>query len=108
MDHAARQLSGGEQQMLAVSRALMTNPRLVLLDEPSEGLAPSVVRQIEAVLQQIRLEGVGILLVEQDLRLAFATSNEIRVMEKGRFVHAATVDEFRRDRGTATRLLGVG
>jgi branched-chain amino acid transport system ATP-binding protein len=108
MDHPARQLSGGEQQMLAVSRALMTNPRLVLLDEPSDGLAPAVVRQIEDVLRQIRLEGVGIVLVEQDLRLAFATSDEIRVMEKGRFVHAATVDEFRRDRPTATRLLGVG
>jgi len=108
MDHAARQLSGGEQQMLAVSRALLTNPRLILLDEPSDGLAPAVVRQIEQVLCEIRLEGVGVLLVEQDLRLAFATTDEVRVMEKGQFVHSATVAAFRRDRSTATRLLGVG
>jgi branched-chain amino acid transport system ATP-binding protein len=107
MEHTARRLSGGEQQMLAVARALMTNPKLVLMDEPSDGLAPGIVRQIEAVLREIRLEGVGILLVEQDLRLAFAVSDEVRVMEKGRFVHAATVDEFRRDRATAARLLGV-
>jgi branched-chain amino acid transport system ATP-binding protein len=108
MEHPARHLSGGEQQMLAVARALMANPRLVLLDEPSEGLAPSVVQQIGEVLGQIRQEGVGVLLVEQDLRLAFAVASEVRVMEKGRLVHAASVHEFRRDRGTARRLLGVG
>jgi branched-chain amino acid transport system ATP-binding protein len=108
LGHPARHLSGGEQQMLAVARALMANPRLVLLDEPSEGLAPSVVRQIGDVLGEVREAGVGVLLVEQDLRLAFAVASEVRVMEKGRLVHAASVHDFRRDRATARRLLGVG
>ena len=108
MDHPARHLSGGEQQMLAVSRALMANPRLVVLDEPSDGLAPAVVRQIGDVLGQIREQGVGVVLVEQDLRLAFSVADEVRVMEKGRFVHTASVHDFRRDRATARRLLGVG
>jgi branched-chain amino acid transport system ATP-binding protein len=104
----ARHLSGGEQQMLALARALMANPRLVLMDEPSDGLAPSIVRQIGDVLAEIRSAGAGVLLVEQDLRLAFAVADDVRVMEKGRIVHAASVDEFRRDRATARRLLGVG
>jgi branched-chain amino acid transport system ATP-binding protein len=108
MEHPARHLSGGEQQMLAVTRALMANPRLLLLDEPSDGLAPAVVRQIGDVLGEIRSAGVGVLLVEQDLRLAFAVADEVRVMEKGRLVHAASVHDFRRDRATARRLLGVG
>jgi branched-chain amino acid transport system ATP-binding protein len=108
MEHPARHLSGGEQQMLAVTRALMANPRLLLLDEPSDGLAPAVVRQIGDVLGEIRVAGVGVLLVEQDLRLAFSVADEVRVMEKGQLVHAASVHDFRRDRATARRLLGVG
>jgi branched-chain amino acid transport system ATP-binding protein len=66
------------------------------------------VRQIGDVLRHIRTEGVGIVLVEQDLRLAFTVASEVRVMDKGRLVHGATVDAFRRDRDTARRLLGVG
>jgi branched-chain amino acid transport system ATP-binding protein len=105
--HFAGQLSGGEQQMLAVARALLTNPRLVLLDEPSEGLAPAVVDQIAGVVTTLRDEGVAVLLVEQDLHLAFDVAGEIAVMEKGALVHRVPTPEFRRDPDTAYRLLGV-
>jgi len=104
----AGQLSGGEQQMLAVARALLANPRMVLLDEPSEGLAPSVVEQIGRVVDTLRADGVAVLLVEQDLHLAFAVADEIAVMEKGAIVHRVPTLDFRRDLITAHRLLGVG
>jgi branched-chain amino acid transport system ATP-binding protein len=103
----AGQLSGGEQQMLAVARALLTNPRLVLLDEPSDGLAPAIVDQIAGVVATMRAEGVAVLLVEQDLHLAFAVADEIAVMEKGTIVHRVPTPDFRRDPDTAHRLLGV-
>jgi branched-chain amino acid transport system ATP-binding protein len=105
--HYAGQLSGGEQQMLAVARALLTDPRLVLLDEPSEGLAPAVVDKIGEVVTTLRGEGVAVLIVEQDLHLAFAVADEIAVMEKGVLVHRVPTPEFRRDPETAYRLLGV-
>lgn len=104
----AGQLSGGEQQMLAVARALLTNPAVVLLDEPSEGLAPSIVDHIGQVVTTLRDDGVAVLLVEQDLHLAFAVAAEIAVMEKGMIVHRVPTDRFRRDPDTAHRLLGVG
>ena len=107
-DTAGAQLSGGEQQMLAIARALVRNPRVLLLDEPTEGLAPAVVRQIEQVVKEVRASGVSVLLVEQDLHVAFATTDELRIMDKGDFVHRCTTEELRRDRVTARRYLGVG
>jgi branched-chain amino acid transport system ATP-binding protein len=103
----AGQLSGGEQQMLAIARALVTNPRVVLLDEPSEGLAPLLVDQIGAMIKAMAADGVAVLLVEQDLHLAFGVSDEIAVMAKGAIVHRSETPAFRRDPATAHRLLGV-
>jgi branched-chain amino acid transport system ATP-binding protein len=105
--HLGSQLSGGEQQMVAISRALLTDPSVVILDEPSDGLAPAVVDRIIEVLLRLRADGVTLLLVEQDLHLAFTVCDRIAVMEKGRIVHATSTTAFRHDPDTAHRLLGV-
>ncbi|ONI84287.1 hypothetical protein ALI144C_15890 [Actinosynnema sp. ALI-1.44] len=103
----AGSLSGGEQQMLAIARALLTNPRLVLLDEPSDGLAPAIIEAIVEVIGRMRAEGVAVLLVEQDLHLALAVCDEIAVMDRGVVVHRTDTESFRSDPETAHRLLGV-
>ncbi|MBB3083681.1 ABC transporter ATP-binding protein [Geodermatophilus sabuli] len=105
--HTAGQLSGGEQQMLAIARALLTNPRLVLMDEPSDGLAPAVVDLIGEAVAGMKAEGVTLVVVEQDLHLAFAVADEIAVMDKGRVVHRSPTLEFRSDSSVAAALLGV-
>jgi branched-chain amino acid transport system ATP-binding protein len=79
-------LSGGEQQMLAIGRALVGNPRIILLDEPTEGLAPAFVQRVLEVLQEVRRAGQAILLVEQNFRFAASLADEINVMQAGRFV----------------------
>jgi branched-chain amino acid transport system ATP-binding protein len=101
------QLSGGEQQMLAIARALMRNPRLLLLDEPSEGLAPRLVEQVGEILARLRATGIALLLVEQNLRLATQVGQRVLVMNKGTIVFAGTPAELAADRDVETRYLGV-
>jgi branched-chain amino acid transport system ATP-binding protein len=102
------QLSGGEQQMLAIGRALLSSPRLMLLDEPSDGLAPAIVEQVGEILVGLAGTGMSTVIVEQDLRLAFAVADRVAVIRKGEVAHEATVADFRRDETVAKRLLGVG
>ena len=92
------QLSGGEQQMLAVARALVTDPEVILLDEPSQGLAPLVVRELSKVIVRLSKENVTVLLVEQNLRLAEILSDRISIMVKGRIVFDAPIDEFQKNK----------
>jgi len=104
----ASQLSGGEQQMLAIGRALMTNPRLLLLDEPSEGLAPMLVRQVAEAIQRLRAEGMSILLVEQNVRLALELADKVYIMTKGRIVYEGLPDDLANDEQTKEQQLGIG
>jgi branched-chain amino acid transport system ATP-binding protein len=91
-----RSLSGGEQQMLAIARALAGNPELLMLDEPSQGLAPRLVRELTTILVRLKDEGVTILLVEQNARMALALSDDVIVLGKGTVVFAGSTEDFRR------------
>jgi branched-chain amino acid transport system ATP-binding protein len=101
------QLSGGEQQMLAIARALMRNPTLLLLDEPSEGLAPKLVEQVGEILTTLRATGLALLLVEQNLGLATQVGQRVLVMNKGTIVFSGTPTELAADRDVEARYLGV-
>src|SRR5207249_8961156 len=87
-DQPAGTLSGGEQQMLAISRALMGRPRLLLLDEPSLGLAPKLVREVFDAIARLSAEGMTILLVEQNARMALGVANRVYILETGRVVQS--------------------
>ncbi len=100
-------LSGGEQQMLAIARALMSRPKLLMLDEPSLGLAPMLVEEIFAVIREINHEGMGILLVEQNANQALAIADYGYVLEGGRFVLEGTADDLRSNENVQEFYLGV-
>lgn len=102
------QLSGGEQEMLSIGRALVTNPQLLLLDEPSDGLAPSIINVVGEVVENLAAEGVTVLLVEQNLALALRAADHVAVMGKGRITFSGRPDELRQDPERVRELLGVG
>ena len=105
-EHRGDQLSGGEQQMLAIARALVTNPRLLLLDEPLEGLAPLVVQGLAEVLRTLSREGgMAMLLVEQHADIALSICSRALVMERGRIVHEGPASSLRADRAALERWL---
>ncbi|ABL72332.1 ABC transporter ATP-binding protein [Paracoccus denitrificans] len=101
------QLSGGEQQMLSIARALLNGPKVLMLDEPVEGLAPIIVEEIVAQIRLIREAGVPILLVEQNLAVCSQLADRHYILELGRIMHCASADEFRSDPDTIDRYLGV-
>jgi len=99
-------LSGGEQQMLAIGRALMASPKLLMLDEPSMGLAPLLVEQIFEIIKELNESGVTMLLVEQNARMALSIANRGYVLETGRFVASATSEELLEDEAVRRAYLG--
>jgi len=101
-------LSGGEQQMLAIARAMMSRPKLLLLDEPSLGLAPQIVADVANLIREVHAEGVSILIVEQNASLALDLCDRAYIMESGRIVIDGTPDELRADRDVQEFYLGLG
>jgi len=97
------QLSGGEQQMLAIARALVSDPKVLLLDEPSQGLAPLVVRELARVIRLLCRDGVAILLIEQNMKLAEEVADELSIMVKGRIVYSAAPARFRAEEASIRR-----
>jgi len=100
-------LSGGEQQMLAIARAMMLEPKIILLDEPTEGLMPRMVSQIEQIIVALKNEGVAILLVEQNVPLTLATSRRVYIMEKGVVRHHCDASEIDANHAVIKQYLGV-
>ena len=106
-NQAGGTLSGGEQQMLAIARAMVLEPKIILLDEPTEGLMPRMVGQIREIIEVLHREGVAILLVEQNVPLTLAVADRVYIMEKGVVRHAATAAALRADDTVIHQYLGV-
>jgi len=107
-NQAGGTLSGGEQQMLAIARAMMLEPKIILLDEPTEGLMPRMVGQIREIIEVLHRDGVAILLVEQNVPLTLAVTNRVYIMEKGLIRHQAPAEALRADHAPIHRYLGIG
>jgi branched-chain amino acid transport system ATP-binding protein len=106
-NNKGRQLSGGEQEMLAIARALILNPRLLILDEPSQGLAPLIVQEVFRVVAAARDEGISILLVEQNVRAAVAIADRAYVLDDGRIVYSGPAADFAKDEERVRALAGA-
>jgi branched-chain amino acid transport system ATP-binding protein len=102
-----RQLSGGEQEMLSIGRALLLNPKLLMLDEPSQGLAPLIVKQVFDIVAEMRREGISILLVEQNVRAAVEIADRAYVLDDGRVVYEGDAAEFGKDEERVRALAGA-
>jgi branched-chain amino acid transport system ATP-binding protein len=103
----AGSLSGGEQQMLAIGRALMGNPRVLLMDEPSEGLAPLIVAEVGRIIARLKAEGQSIVLVEQNVKLAFDLADDVAILNTGRVAFAGPAKDARDNESLITQHLGV-
>jgi branched-chain amino acid transport system ATP-binding protein len=103
-----RYLSGGEQQMLAIARALVTGPELLLFDEPSQGLAPMLVESVITMLQELKRERVSMLLVEQNVEMALALADRVLILDQGRLVFEGSPGELRQNTDVQTAYLGLG
>jgi branched-chain amino acid transport system ATP-binding protein len=103
----AGSLSGGEQQMLAIGRALMGNPRVLLMDEPSEGLAPLIVAEVGRTIARLKAQGQSILLVEQNVKLALELADDVAILNTGRVAFCGPAEAVRRDESMITQHLGV-
>ena len=102
-----RQLSGGEQEMLAIGRSLLLNPRILLLDEPSQGLAPLIVKEVFHVVKAMREEGISVLLVEQNVRLGLAVADRVYVLNEGRVAYEGTAKDLAADEVRVRTLAGA-
>jgi len=107
VQNRGNKLSGGEQQMLAIGRALMTDPDLLLMDEPTEGLAPLLVREVGRVIAELKREGLSILLVEQNLPLALSVADGVHILSRGQIVHSSRPAELMANEEVKSRFLGV-
>jgi branched-chain amino acid transport system ATP-binding protein len=103
----AKTLSGGEQQMLAIARGLMTNPDCLIMDEPSEGLAPIIIQAVWQIIRKLKDEGLSILLVEQNAALALQLVDYVHVMSKGQVVHSCDPRSLQRDEAVKSKYLGI-
>jgi branched-chain amino acid transport system ATP-binding protein len=102
-----RQLSGGEQEMLSIGRALLLNPRLLILDEPSQGLAPLIVRDVFRIVEQMKTEGISVLLVEQNARMSLEIADHAYVLDDGAIVYSGLARELAADKARVQALAGA-